>query len=125
MEEWSWRNFTREEMSCKCCGRHILDEDFMNKLQSVRYAYGKPMIVTSGYRCSKHNNKVSQTGLTGVHTTGKAADIKCYGSDAHELLRIALGFGMRGIGVNQSGDHASRFLHFDTLMDESIRPTLW
>ena len=124
MEEWSWKNFTKKEMSCKCCCRHILDEDFMNKLQNLRYKFGKPMIITSGYRCSRHNDAVSSTGLTGVHTTGKAADIRIHGKDAYDLLGLSV-YDFSGIGICQTGDRSKRFIHLDTLEDTRIRPTLW
>lgn len=121
MTEWHWPSFTQAEMSCKCCGANAMLPSFMEKLQQLRNDYGKAMPVASGYRCSKHNAAVSETGLTGPHTLGQAVDISIGHQDAYDLLHLALMHGFTGIGVQQKG--AQRFLHLDTLKDG--RPTVW
>jgi uncharacterized protein YcbK (DUF882 family) len=100
-----------------------MDEGFVRILEAIRVEYGKPMVVTSAYRCPDWNKAIS-TGLNGPHTTGKAIDIQCYGPDAHELLTIALKAGVKGVGVSQKGAHNKRFIHMDTL-DEPNRPFIW
>ena len=45
-------------------------------LEPLRKLYGKPIIVTSGYR-SQAVNKVVGGAVHSQHTQGKAADIKC------------------------------------------------
>lgn len=118
--------FSVVEFECRCgCGRAPMDNEFLERLDAVRGAYGKPLAVTSGYRCPSYNAKVSGTGMTGPHTTGKAADLAVARGDAYKLLGIALRYGFTGIGVQQKG--AARFLHLDTLTDApgQPRPTLW
>jgi uncharacterized protein YcbK (DUF882 family) len=46
-----------------------------NILDPLREAYGKPIIVTSGYRCEKLNNLVKGS-KTSQHRLGQAADIR-------------------------------------------------
>ena len=46
-----------------------------NILDPLREAYGKPIIVNSGFRCEKLNNLVGGS-RTSQHRTGHAADIK-------------------------------------------------
>lgn len=46
-----------------------------NILDPLREGYGKPIIVTSGFRCEKLNNLVKGS-KTSQHKTGQAADIK-------------------------------------------------
>lgn len=46
-------------------------------LDPLREAYGKPIIVTSGYRCSKLNQLLGGS-KTSQHCTGQAADIRSY-----------------------------------------------
>lgn len=46
-----------------------------NVLDPLREAYGKPIIVTSGFRCQKLNTKVGGSA-TSHHMRGMAADIK-------------------------------------------------
>lgn len=122
-------NFAEHEMRCKCgCGKSDMDAHFMSRLQRLRNVFDKPMSIVSGYRCPKHNARVSSTGATGPHTTGKAVDIAISGNDAHRLLKLALMEGFNGIGVAQKGPHGSRFLHLDGLSDGeggSPRPWVW
>ncbi|RXE61758.1 D-Ala-D-Ala carboxypeptidase family metallohydrolase [Paramuribaculum intestinale] len=44
-------------------------------LDPLREAWGKPISVTSGYRCSELNAKVPGASRTSQHMTGEAADI--------------------------------------------------
>ena len=46
-----------------------------NILDPLREAYGKPIIVTSGFRCEKLNKLVNGS-KTSQHRTGQAADIR-------------------------------------------------
>ena len=52
-----------------------LEELCKNLLQPIRDAYGKPIKVTSGFRCRKLNQAVGGSP-TSVHTRGWAVDIK-------------------------------------------------
>ena len=121
-------HFSDAELACKCgCGL-LPKPDFMEKVETLRVAYGKPLRVTSAARCPEYNAKVSSTGLTGPHTTGRAIDFGISGADAHHLLRTAMRHcNFTGIGVSQKGPHEKRFLHFDDLPDApgQPRPTLW
>lgn len=124
--DWRWSNFARAEMTCQCgCGRADMVPEFMDKLQALRMLFEKPMRVTSAYRCPDHNAKVSGTGRTGPHTTGRAVDIGIRGFDSHALLTLAMRMGFSGVGVNQKG--GARFLHLDDLPDGPgcPRPTVW
>lgn len=125
MINWDhYPNFTRDEFECQCgCGSAAMSPTFMGKLQQVRTAYGKPMTVTSGYRCPDHNANVSSTGRDGPHTTGRAADIGVSHADAKRLLALGT-IHFTGIGVKQKG--SGRFLHFDDLTAPSHpRPNVW
>lgn len=118
------KNFSKSEFKCKCCGKVHMDEAFVGMLQEIRDEVGFPIRITSGYRCPKHNSRVSSTGRSGPHTTGMAADIAVHGVQAHAVLRAALKVGMSGIGVKQKGPHSSRFLHLDSLTTNP-RPWVW
>jgi len=98
---------------------------FLLQLDQLREAFGAPLIVSSGFRCPSYNAKVSETGMTGPHTTGKAVDFSIDRAAAYRLMRLALDMGFTGIGVQQKG--AARFLHLDTLTDApgQPRPTVW
>lgn len=91
--------------------------------------FGRPMPVTSGYRCRKYDGDLrslrGQEG-TGVHTTGHAVDVHVVGEDAHRLLMLAGKHGMTGVGVSQRGAYESRFIHLDDAWrPEFPRPMVW
>ena len=50
-------------------------QEVANMLEKIRIVYGKPIIVTSGYRCTKLNNAVGGS-KTSQHVKGQAADIR-------------------------------------------------
>ena len=110
-----------------------MDEEFMELLQQVRNNFGKPMVVTSGYRHPDYNEElqkrgITKTGRTGPHTTGKAVDILITGREAIRLFAIAQNLGMTGIGLNQRGPHEKRFIHMDSLPNipgRQPRPHCW
>lgn len=119
------RWFNRAEFKCKHCGEEKMDGPFLELLDELRTRCGFPLIVTSGYRCPVHNQRVSTTGPDGPHTTGRAVDIAVSRHRAYTLLRHAIDLGFTGIGIQQKG--ASRFIHLDTLEEpeHAPRPTLW
>ena len=104
-----------------------MDLGFLEKLDVLRAAFGRPLALSSAYRCPAHNAAVSKTGERGPHTTGKAVDILAHGPDAVTLLRLASQQGFTGIGVSQRGFSGSRFLHVDMLSASEgfPRPNLW
>ena len=128
MSDTPWPHFSHKELACHCgCGRMEMRDPFMRKLEELRTSFGKPMRITSAYRCPNHNERVSKTGRNGPHTTGQAIDIQVSGEDAFDLLFFAIGFGFAGIGINQRGPHANRFVHLDRLegLIDRPRPRIW
>jgi uncharacterized protein YcbK (DUF882 family) len=122
MTEVDWGkypNFRKEEFNCRCgCGRNEMKPEFLERLQALRAVYGKPLHITSGYRCPQHPVEASKA-QPGMHSTGLAADIGVSGSEAVEVLRLAFDAGFRGVGVQQKGN--GRFIHVD--LRET--PTVW
>src|SRR5690606_23768531 len=90
----SYEFFSDAELTCKCgCGQQKMQPEFMAKLVELRRKCGFPFPVSSAYRCPTHNNRVSRSGLTGAHTTGRAIDVAVQGSQALKLLREATAMG--------------------------------
>lgn len=124
-----WENFSVEELTCRCgCGQAKMNADFMDKAVKLRKFYGRPLVVTSGYRCPAHDEKVGTSGTPGAgpHTEGRALDFAVDGNDARILLESAFKLGLfMGFGLNQKGE--GRFVHIDDLEDapEHPRPFLW
>ncbi len=122
---YRWPNFTQHEVACRCgCGA-VPDPVLMTSLQMIRRDVGFAMPVTSGARCPDYNDKVSNTGRAGPHTTGMAVDIALVGAEAYEVLAEATRRGFLGIGLHQKGDHADRFIHIDMLPESHKRPWVW
>jgi zinc D-Ala-D-Ala carboxypeptidase len=79
------------------------------------------MKITSGYRCPKHPIEAKKAA-PGAHSTGLACDIGVSGSEAYQVLSLAMELGFTGIGVQQKG--TGRFIHVDLTVGQN-RPTVW
>jgi uncharacterized protein YcbK (DUF882 family) len=93
----------------------------MDLLQQARNDLG-PLSITSGYRCSEHNNNISSTGPNGPHTTGKALDISVKDSKHRKELITYFAPKVPGLGIAKS------FIHIDILTAEDgfeMRPNSW
>ena len=122
-ENWQqdWCNFTPDEVKCSHCGELKINSDIMDLLQQARNDLG-PLSITSGYRCSEHNNNISSTGLNGPHTTGKALDISVKDSKHRKELITYFAPKVPGLGIAKS------FIHIDILTAEDgfeMRPNSW
>lgn len=108
-------NFNLSEFACKgaSCGcTEVLHDPILSKtLQQIRDHFGKPLYITSGYRCPKHNEAVG--GVSGsLHTKGMAADIVITGVKPEQIAKYAQQIGVRGIGLY--GPEDGNFVHLDT-----------
>lgn len=122
-----WPNFSYAELRCKCgrCGSDgtEMDRAFMDKLQQLRERFGKPMALSSAYRCPKHPVEAKKAA-PGEHCTGQAVDVAISGGDAVTLLHLALELGFARIGVQQKG--GGRFIHLGTSAGSRFpSPAIW
>lgn len=101
--------FSRKELECKCCGVYIIDDDLLPRLNRARELAGIPFIITSGYRCQKHNSEVGGVP-TSAHTKGLAVDIAFKNSNqCFKIVRALYDAGFKRIGIN----FAKSFVHCD------------
>jgi uncharacterized protein YcbK (DUF882 family) len=97
-----------------------MKHDFMLRLQALRTAWGKPLVVNSGYRHPTHPIEAAKRNGPGAHSTGQAVDIFMpAGRDSRRFVKLALELEFSGIGVSQR-DGRPRFIHLDTLPREAI-----
>lgn len=96
-------------LACRCpCGQTKADPLLLEKLEKLQERIKAPLIITSGYRCPKHNNAIK--GAKGsYHVKGMAADVTC----AKDLLllyfeSVAI-FKDHGVGLYPD----NRFVHVD------------
>jgi zinc D-Ala-D-Ala carboxypeptidase len=115
-------NFKPSEFACQHCGAEGIQERLLDKLQAMRTKYGKPMRITSGYRCPSHPVEARKS-TPGAHALGLAADVGVEGAEAYRILQIALELGFTGIGVQQKG--SGRFIHLDVREGELPGPVVW
>lgn len=115
-------NFKAAEFACSHCGAQGIQEELVAKIQQLRTLYGKPMRITSGYRCPRHPVEARKTA-PGAHALGLAADIGVEGAEAYKVLKIALELGFTGIGVQQKG--SGRFIHLDIRNGQLPGPVVW
>ena len=104
---WPCKWFTPAEIACKGDGSIMIDTEALIKLDALRTAIGKPIIITSGYRSPKHNEAVGGSPNS-KHKLGKAFDISLAGHDKEELYAAAKTVGFTGFGKYKT------FMHVDT-----------
>lgn len=114
------KNFdtTLDLLYCRHCGQGDVDANALAKLQVIRDAYGKPMVITSAYRCPDHPSERIKSE-PGSHSKGVAFDVQCNnGFDRATLVSLAIEYGACGIGVDRN------FVHID--FDETREAlTMW
>lgn len=109
------KNFESTEFDCHgsgCCKETKIDPNLVILLQDIRDHFGKPITVTSAYRCPTHNSKVSKA-KNSYHTKGQAADFVVSGVKPREVAQYAEKKGIKGIGLYET-DSDGHFVHIDT-----------
>lgn len=83
--------FKRPEFKCKCGGKYCngypveMQEKVVKAADKVREHFGKPMTVSSGIRCTRHNAAVGGVSNS-RHLQGKAIDFCISGFSASSVL---------------------------------------
>jgi uncharacterized protein YcbK (DUF882 family) len=63
----------------------MISAGLLNMLETLRALWGKPLVITSGYRCRAHNEAVG--GASGSeHLRGRAADIAAVDAASQDIL---------------------------------------
>lgn len=109
----SWmvsKNFKLSEVTCKHCGSHGMQKEFIDLLQQFRDFLGAPIVITSGYRCANHPVEAARKGKVGRHRMGVAVDFYSPGISLKDLYGKIIEFGrFLGVGVSLEGG----FIHCD------------
>lgn len=110
--------FTKEEFACPCCGENYFDMNVAEMLDRARKLANIPFKITSGFRCTDHNESVGGSP-TSSHLNGTAVDIECLNS-AYRMIMVEelLAAGFSRIGV------ANNFIHVDYDLNKT-QDVLW
>nr|WP_256476213.1 D-Ala-D-Ala carboxypeptidase family metallohydrolase [Anaerofustis sp. NSJ-163] len=90
--------FKKSEFKCQCGGKYCngypaeMSSKLIDILEELREYFGKPITITSGLRCSKHNANVGGVSNS-KHMYGKAADIYIAGVDKAKIKSKAYSLG--------------------------------
>lgn len=114
-------NFNSSEFDCHgsgCCSSTLVDDKLVTYLQQIREHFGKPVNISSGYRCATHNKNIG--GATNSrHSKGQAADIYINGVAPAEIAKYAESMGILGIGLYETNSDGF-FVHVDTRETKSF-----
>lgn len=94
-------HFRLREFQCRHCHAVIIEPELVRRLQTLRTRLGKPVTITSGYRCPTHNRAVRGSNNS-YHLTGMAVDIRKVDGMAPLVYEI---FADGGIGDYRSYFH--------------------
>ncbi|MCH2394426.1 D-Ala-D-Ala carboxypeptidase family metallohydrolase [Oceanibaculum sp.] len=103
---WRWPDFTPREIASRGDGSLLIAPTALDRLQALRNALRRPVIVTSAYRDPVHNARVGGAPLS-RHKAGDAFDLALRGQNRAEMLDAARAAGFTGFGFY------STFLHVD------------
>lgn len=92
----------------------FVSEELTEVLEKIRLHFGKPVVITSGYRTERHNEKSGGAAYS-RHKYGMAADITISGVAPADIAAYAetLLCGRGGIGIYR------RFCHVDVRSKKS------
>ena len=109
-------HFSSDEFRCPCCGKLVLDEVLIEKLEKFRKVIGCPIYIKSGYRCPEHNVAVGGAKHS-YHLLGQAADIRV------EYMRLAKHYARQyfhGVGFYNNHIHVDNRKEY-AFWDKQIR----
>ena len=82
-------NFTVAEFACKDGSDPVfVDSSLAALLQKIRDHFGRPVVITSGYRTAADNRSVGGAAYS-QHLYGRAADIRVQGIPVEQLAAYA------------------------------------
>ena len=115
-------DFKVRELRCKDGTDTVMvDEALTVVLQCIREHFGKPVVITSGYRTAAHNAAVGGAKFS-QHRYGRAADIRVQGVSVEAVAAYAESLMPDWGGVGRYPAKAGRatgWVHVDTRADKA------
>lgn len=101
------RESADKRFACRCCGENQIDARIERLVSEIERDVGEALEVTSGYRCTAHNEKVKGS-KTSSHLDGLAVDLRTATSGMRfRIVHSAMKHGVTRIGMGRG------FVHLD------------
>lgn len=109
---WASAHFLMDEYACDCAGYcdgwpTEMNPELLERIEALRMACGRPVIITSGVRCAARNAEVGGVAWS-FHKKGLAADLYCPGMGVGDLAERA-----QETGLNILPYYSSGYIHVE------------